>query len=104
VLLIVEHEAEPVGMLRFDLGEREAEIAVTVAPERRGGGLGSQAIAEATELALAARPGLDRIVAEIRVENHPSTASFTRAGYAELPPRSEGMVCLGRARGPRRDG
>jgi spore coat polysaccharide biosynthesis predicted glycosyltransferase SpsG/RimJ/RimL family protein N-acetyltransferase len=104
VLLIAEQGGVPVGMLRFDLDEREAEVSVTIAPEQRGGGLGPQAIAEATELALAARPALERIVAQIRPENHASTASFGRAGYSELAPRTEGMLCLGRARGPRPGG
>jgi RimJ/RimL family protein N-acetyltransferase len=104
VLLVVEQGSEPVGTLRFDLAAGESEISVTIAPARRGQGLASQAIAEACELVLAARPALGRIVAEVRAENEASAAGFERAGFTAAGDAGEGMRLLARRRGARPGG
>jgi spore coat polysaccharide biosynthesis predicted glycosyltransferase SpsG/RimJ/RimL family protein N-acetyltransferase len=80
-LLVVEREGRPVGTVRFDREGAEATISVTVAPEQRGRGVGVRAIRESTELELAARPQLDRVVALVKAENAASQRAFERAGY-----------------------
>lgn len=84
-LLVVENEGRPVGTVRFDRGSDEAEISVTLDPAARGGGLGTQVIAETTELELAARPELRAVVAEVQARNLPSLRAFERAGYERAP-------------------
>jgi RimJ/RimL family protein N-acetyltransferase len=80
-LLVVEREGEPVGTVRLDREDDEATLSVTVAPEQRGRGVGVQAIRESTELELAARPELARVVALVKAENTASQRAFERAGY-----------------------
>src|SRR4051812_10417834 len=80
-LLVVERDGEPVGTVRFDREGDEATLSVTVASEQRGRGVGVQAIRESTELELAARPELTRVVALVKAENAASQRAFERAGY-----------------------
>jgi RimJ/RimL family protein N-acetyltransferase len=80
-LLIVEREGDPVGSVRFDRRDGEAEISITVAPAQRGYGIGAQAIRETTEHELAARAALGRVVARVGAANAPSRRAFEHAGY-----------------------
>jgi spore coat polysaccharide biosynthesis predicted glycosyltransferase SpsG/RimJ/RimL family protein N-acetyltransferase len=80
-LLVVERDGAPVGTVRFDRQGDEATLSVTIAPEQRGRGVGVQAIRESTELELAARPELARVVALVKAENTASQRAFERAGY-----------------------
>ena len=80
-LLVIEGAEGPLGSIRFDGRGEEAEISVIVAAERRGGGAGSKAIRETSELFLAAYPGLERIRAELRQDNARSAGAFRRAGF-----------------------
>jgi spore coat polysaccharide biosynthesis predicted glycosyltransferase SpsG/RimJ/RimL family protein N-acetyltransferase len=99
-LLIVHDGPDPVGTVRFDREGDSAEISVTIAPGRRGGGLGTRAIREAGELELAARPELREIVAEVGERNPPSLLAFERAGFRRSPERRrEGFVLLTLDRG-----
>ena len=94
-LLVVEQDGEPAGTVRFDTSGERAEISVTIAPGRRGGGLGARAIREAAELELAARPRLREVVAEVQERNNRSLRAFERAGYRRLPEgQREGSVVL----------
>ncbi|MGI8633093.1 MAG: GNAT family N-acetyltransferase [Solirubrobacterales bacterium] len=94
VLLIAQREGEPVGSLRFDRAEGRAEISVSIAAEHRGDGLGTQAIREASELFLAANPGVRAVVAHVRAENTGSMRAFERAGYRVTPDTVGGMRVL----------
>jgi RimJ/RimL family protein N-acetyltransferase len=67
--------------VRFDRSGDEAEISILVAPDHQAAGAGTQAIREATELQLAARPALRRVVAKVSAENEASRRGFERAGY-----------------------
>ena len=80
-LLVAGDPERPVGSVRFDEQPRGAEISVVVAPNRRGGGLGSRMIAETSELYLSSRPAVSRVLAEIMDHNRASAAAFERAGY-----------------------
>jgi RimJ/RimL family protein N-acetyltransferase len=94
-LLVVEQNAEPAGTVRFDDEGERAEISVTMAPGRRGGGLGARAIREAAELELAARPRLREVVAVVQKSNNRSLRAFERAGYRGPPEgEREGSVVL----------
>jgi spore coat polysaccharide biosynthesis predicted glycosyltransferase SpsG/RimJ/RimL family protein N-acetyltransferase len=80
-LLIVERGGEPVATVRFDRVGPEAEISISIAAAHRGGGLASHILRQATELQLASRPALARVVAKISVANERSRRAFERAGY-----------------------
>lgn len=80
-LLVAGDPERPVGSVRFDEQPLGAEISVTVAPDRRGSGIGSRIIAEASELYLSSRPEVPRVLAEILDHNRASAAAFERAGY-----------------------
>jgi RimJ/RimL family protein N-acetyltransferase len=80
-LFIVEEAAEPVGTVRFDRGAEAATISVTIAPERRGRGVGSAAVREASELLLAMHSSLREVVAEVTPGNERSLSAFERAGF-----------------------
>ena len=80
-LLVAESGGAPVGTVRFDRDRARAQISIAVAPEARGRGLGTQMIAETTELQLAAHPQLADVLAEVQARNLPSLKAFERAGY-----------------------
>jgi spore coat polysaccharide biosynthesis predicted glycosyltransferase SpsG/RimJ/RimL family protein N-acetyltransferase len=93
-LLVAERQGRPLGTVRFDRDSGGAEISVTVAPDRRGEGIGSRMIAEVSELYLSARPETPRILAEVREHNRASAVAFERAGYvpARLAPPAGSRV------------
>ncbi len=59
-------------------------------PSGASEGIGAQAVREASELLLAARPELERVRAEVLQGNEASLAAFTRAGFAPAPGAAEG--------------
>jgi RimJ/RimL family protein N-acetyltransferase len=89
-LLVAEQAGAAVGTLRFDRSAARAQISITVGPDARGRGLGTQMIAEATELQLAAHPGLADVLAEVQARNLPSLKAFERAGYLPAPAGAPG--------------
>lgn len=80
-LLIAERDGVAMASVRLDRAGRQAEISIAVAPAHQAVGIGTQAIREVTELELAARPELDRVVASINAGNERSGVAFERAGY-----------------------
>lgn len=73
-LLIGEVEGEPVGMVRFDRGDR-IEVSINVNPAHRSKGYG-----QALLVAAMATVG-DEVWAEIRDENTASQRLFERSGF-----------------------
>ena len=84
-MLIGENaEGVPVGQIRLDLrSDREGEIDVSVSPEARGAGLGSQLIDLGVHEAFA-RTGVEGLHAFIRPENQASIRAFERANFQRL--------------------
>jgi UDP-2,4-diacetamido-2,4,6-trideoxy-beta-L-altropyranose hydrolase len=83
LLLIAEDaQGQPVGQVRFDLGDdSSAVISIAMAPERRGQGYGAVAITRACEV-LRARHGSLTVLAYIRRDNLASQRAFSRAGFS----------------------
>lgn len=78
---------EPWGQVRLDAvdGARgEAVVGVSVAADRRGQGLAGPLLAAAVTRALAERPDLHRVVAEVKADNAPSRRAFDRAAFVEV--------------------
>ena len=74
-------QGQPVGQVRFDLGQdATAIISVSMAPDQRGRGYGATAIAQACA-ALRARHGSLTVLAYIRPDNLASQRAFSRAGF-----------------------
>jgi UDP-2,4-diacetamido-2,4,6-trideoxy-beta-L-altropyranose hydrolase len=77
---IAEADGAPVGQVRLDRSGASAEVDISVAPGRRGQGVGLFML---TASALADWPGLERLEATVRRENRGSLALFRRAGFVE---------------------
>ncbi len=86
LLLIVEIEGRPVGLVRFDrTRDTEATISVYLTQEHAGRGLGSQAISRGCE-ALRGRWDVRHVLACVREDNLAATKAFLRAGFIEAAP------------------
>jgi RimJ/RimL family protein N-acetyltransferase len=81
-VFVVEVEAETAGYVRIDPQAKsdEFEIGIAIASAWRGRGVGTAAIAEATDSFLESRPDAV-IVALVRSENASSARAFESAGY-----------------------
>ena len=97
-LWIAEADGVPVGQLRLTREPDDAaELHVTVAPEARGRGLGSEIIIEAAARGLA-DTAVHRLIAHVKSGNEQSRRAFARAGF-ELQGRDDtGLLQLERER------
>lgn len=80
-LFVVEVDGVPVGTTRLDRRETGWEISLTVAPEHRGKGFGSELLDVTTEW-FDANIGGDVILSTIKPSNPASLALFAKMGYA----------------------
>jgi RimJ/RimL family protein N-acetyltransferase len=96
-LMIGEVDGQAVGQVRLDrLPNGTAEISISIAPDRRGRGLGGRLLANAIATGSAdSELAIRRYAARIRVENDASVRLFERAGF-ELRgvSESQGYPCL----------
>jgi spore coat polysaccharide biosynthesis predicted glycosyltransferase SpsG/L-amino acid N-acyltransferase YncA len=78
-LLIGDNGAGPLGQVRFDSREDEAEVSISVAPEHRGtvGGL----LLKSAIRWFRRRSPQANIIARVKVGNEPSRRLFERAGF-----------------------
>ncbi len=86
VILILEHDAVPVGQIRFDLDQSgDAEIDVYVAPAYRGQYLGTYLLREGTRRYIELNKDRVRtVIGHVRPENVPSCRAFGRAGFRRM--------------------
>lgn len=75
-LLVAWRREQPVGCVRFDIGEQETEVSWTVAPEARGHGIGSRMV----QLAVAQRT--EALMARVRLDNPASARIAESAGLS----------------------
>jgi UDP-2,4-diacetamido-2,4,6-trideoxy-beta-L-altropyranose hydrolase len=80
-LLIGEHDGEPVGVVRFDIGADAAEVSIYRVPASAGRGLAARLLRAAERWLAAHRPGVTRLTAEVLSENQRSHRLFQSAGY-----------------------
>ena len=88
-LLVGEIAGRACGQVRFDFGDGDAEVSITLAPEFRGRGLGV-ALLEAGVRWFRERHAGARLIATIRPHNEPSKRIFARCGFVH-----EGMTRIG---------
>lgn len=74
-LYVAEWKGEPVGTLRTDTDGEHVELSLTVAPSRRGQGIGTAILKDYL------RQDVRHLVAEIKRENVASQHVFTKAGF-----------------------
>lgn len=79
-LYVAVLDGTDVASARLDIAGNEAEVSLTVAPERRGHGLGPRVL-EALAREAAAGLAIARLIARVRPENVSSRRAFERAGF-----------------------
>jgi spore coat polysaccharide biosynthesis predicted glycosyltransferase SpsG/RimJ/RimL family protein N-acetyltransferase len=99
ILLVAEDESEglrrPVGTVRWDRDDGPTpywEVSITVAPERRGGGMARPLLLAGEQYLLSSRPAPDdamTLVAVLREDNTPSAKLFAASGYLPYAPRDD---------------
>ncbi len=72
----------PVGQIRLDLAEKEAEVGYSIAPSFRGKGYGREIISKAVEMIKDQYPSVVRIIARVMPENEVSAACFAKNGFS----------------------
>lgn len=80
---IMMHEDVPVGQIRLDITDQEAEISYTIAPLQRGKGFGCQIIALAMKQIKVDTPDVTRLRGQVKPHNSASMACFRRNGFTE---------------------
>lgn len=88
---------QPIGQVRLDAtGDGSAEVGISVAPARRGGGLGAGLLAAAIDAGRAdPELAVERFVARVRVGNAASMRLFEGAGFVLRETGTcEGSPCL----------
>lgn len=81
-LLIAEHSGRPVGVLRYDLGEREALVSIYLVPGEGGQGYGPAILRAGSDWLLREYPYIERVRAEVHADNPSSLLAFQEAGYS----------------------
>lgn len=87
IYVALDGTGEPVGQVRFEGCDGEAELGVSVARECRGGGLGTELIALGTRRLFADSPAT-RIDAFVKPTNEASKKAFLKAGFVPGGARS----------------
>ena len=77
----------PLGQIRFDLKNNEAEVDISVAPEKRGMGYASLIIRKGLMELRGKSVNLKTVVAFIKIENTNSLRSFERAAFIKTGER-----------------
>jgi RimJ/RimL family protein N-acetyltransferase len=74
---------EPLGQIRFDLRERNAELGISLAPEARGRGIGPQLL-DLGVARLFRDTAVERVHAFVKPDNRASLGAFRKAGFRSL--------------------
>jgi spore coat polysaccharide biosynthesis predicted glycosyltransferase SpsG/GNAT superfamily N-acetyltransferase len=95
MLLVLEDPLGAVGTVRWDLeteGEREWEVSITVAPERRGQSL-ARRLLRAAEVALSSATDVTAYLGVVHCDNRASLRLFETSAYVpDLPPDRAGFM------------
>lgn len=82
MLLIGERDGRPVGVVRFDVADEEAEVSIHLVPGGGAPGDGTVLLRLAEQRLAAARPALRGFRARVLGDNRPSHGLFRSTGYA----------------------
>lgn len=81
VLYICMDGNEPVGQLRFNLGEKEALVSYSVDAARRGQGVGTKLLWLAEKYLKEEHPEIKTLRGEVKYGNTASMRAFEKNGY-----------------------
>ena len=81
VLLIGERNGVPVGVVRFDISNNEAEVSIYLVPGMSQSGQGQELLRSAERWLGENRPSVMSLVAEVRGDNERSERLFLGSGY-----------------------
>lgn len=81
ILLIGEDAGDPVGVVRFDVQNENAEISIYLIPEKAGSGLGRNLLRCAELWLVLHYPEISKIRAHVLGANERSSQFFSKAGY-----------------------
>ena len=81
MILIILYDGKPAGSVRYELESPNATVSVQVAPDFHGRGIGSEALKRATEILKNKHPGIQKIIANIKLGNTASEKAFSKAGF-----------------------
>jgi UDP-2,4-diacetamido-2,4,6-trideoxy-beta-L-altropyranose hydrolase len=81
VLLIGEQAGRPIGVVRFDVHDGDAEVSIYRVPASADRGLGARLLRAAERWLAARRPDVMRLTAEVLDDNERSHRLFQSAGY-----------------------
>lgn len=83
----------PVGQFRVDSSaDKAAVLDISVAPEKRGAGIGAVLIVQATQR-IFCDTGLERIYARIKPQNRSSLRAFEKAGFSNFQFTENSIDC-----------
>ncbi len=82
VMLIGEISGKPIGVVRYVCSGREARVSITIAPERRGSGLGVALLTSGADWLRRKRPSVGTVLAKIAPANKGSQHTFAKAGFS----------------------
>ena len=84
MLIASDEQGVPLGQVRFEpTNDREAEIDVSIAPEKRGAGWGARLIEKAVQVAFE-QMDLVRVHGFVKVGNRASARAFERADFRNV--------------------
>lgn len=79
--LVLDNEGIPVGQVRLDVGvDGRAEVAISIAPDRRGRGYGAEALCLVCRRFREVRD-ISEVVGYIKPDNTASIRAFEKAGF-----------------------
>ena len=81
LLLIGQYEGAPMGVVRFDIQDNEAEVSIYVVPGIKKSGLGRDLLQSAERWFAANRPGIGKVHAHVLADNERSARLFLGSGY-----------------------
>lgn len=77
----LDHELDPVGMVRFDRDDARATVSINLAPHARGHGLSAPLLASAIKTFHAEYPTVVELIAQIKESNTSSLRLFASVGF-----------------------
>jgi UDP-2,4-diacetamido-2,4,6-trideoxy-beta-L-altropyranose hydrolase len=81
-LLIAMHGDHPVGCVRFDIDDKQAEVSIYLDPARHGRGWGGLVLSQAMAWMHSVYPSVTLFSADVLAENLASVKLFQRCGYS----------------------
>ncbi|MBU1019261.1 MAG: GNAT family N-acetyltransferase [Patescibacteria group bacterium] len=82
-IYIIEKDKTPIGQVRFDIEDENAEISISISSKFHGQGYGTEALKESQEKFIKECENIKEIHAHIKQENNASTKVFKKIGYTE---------------------